>query len=318
MDLNDIVNIDESKIQQKDYKYYWYHPEIDKTKPLHIKILRGKLKEEDAEKVPIQRMINLFPIYLIRQMLSHLIKHNRPELAYNGRDKLKLYNFYTKDSNNEEVEGAMQNMAKLRNTYTKKWKKIFGHTIKHTRATSMQAGRKVGADFQELEAQLGHIANVSKVFNTYYSENQQAVDRTHIYALMEYDIMKVLITIMDMFKDKVQVINNVAVKWISDSVLQHRADPSRLEYIFPLASLSPEEFKEMQDLLRKMKKVKVFNDKTGKNEIKEVRYDNYPDRLKELLSKQKESQKEHISDLFPSREELNNIELVEFDVLHFG
>ena len=38
----------------------------------------------------------------LKKLLEHCIKHNHPQLAYKGKDKLKLFNFYTMDKKTRE------------------------------------------------------------------------------------------------------------------------------------------------------------------------------------------------------------------------
>ena len=288
LNFRDIFNIDENKVMQfeasLDSSFKSYHPEVQGSgEPLHIFIYRGKLKKEDKKKAPITRMINLHPIYEIHKMLKHIVKLTRPEYAYTGRDKLRIFNFYTKDENYNEIPDGIVKKEALRGTYYKKWKHMFGHSITHTRATSMKAGRNVGASFEELEAQLGHVTGVSKVFNTYYSAEQKAVDTNHIYALMDYDVMKILGYLNRKFNQ---------TDFLPKS--KFKVDELAGFYDFPLSLLSAKEYQEMQELLAQQE------DKSSMTETGRIVYHkanplNYPKRLKTLIDKQHKLQYQHLA-----------------------
>lgn len=295
MNYTDMFNIDEKKIMQEDYEWKPYHPEFKEySEPIHIHYFRGKLSDRDRKKAPIIRMINVAPIYLIIEILRYIVKKTRPEYAYNGRDKLRIYNFYTKDEDYNEIPEGVAKKEAIRSTYYKKWKQMFGHSITHTRATSMKAGRNVGASFEELEAQLGHVTGVSKVFNTYYSAEQKAVDTNHIFALMDYDIMKLLRYIHKKF-------NN------TDYLPKTIHTPEELGGIFefPLSLLSAKEYQEMQELLSQQGDTSSFNAETGRIEYEKANPMNYPKRLKTLIDKQHKLQYQHLVGEDISNEALN-------------
>lgn len=284
MNFTDMFNVDEKKIMQEEYTWKPYHPEMKEfNEPLHIFYYRGKLSDRDRKKAPIIRMINLTPIFIIIEMLRHIVKITRPEYAYTGRDKLRIFNFYTKDENYNEIPDGIVKKEALRGTYYKKWKHMFGHSITHTRATSMKAGRNVGASFEELEAQLGHVTGVSKVFNTYYSAEQKAVDTNHIYALMDYDVMKILGYLNRKFNQ---------TDFLPKS--KFKVDELAGFYDFPLSLLSAKEYQEMQELLAQQE------DKSSMTETGRIVYHkanplNYPKRLKTLIDKQHKLQYQHLA-----------------------
>jgi hypothetical protein len=301
MNYTDMFNIDEKKIMQEDYEWKPYHPEVQGYQvPIHIHYFRGKLSDRDRKKAPIIRMINVAPIYLIIEMLRHIVKKTRPEYAYNGRDKLRIYNFYTKDEDYNEIPEGVAKKEAIRSTYYKKWKQMFGHSITHTRATSMKAGRNVGASFEELEAQLGHVTGVSKVFNTYYSAEQKAVDTNHIFALMDYDIMQILRYIHKKF-------NNT--DYLPKSI--HVPEDVGGLYDFPLSLLSAKEYQEMQELMSQQGDTSSFNAETGRIEYEKANPMNYPKRLKSLIDKQHKLQYIHLAgeDTFDEWTEYVNSEL---------
>ena len=297
LNFRDLFNIDESKVMQfeeqasLDSSFKPYHPEVQGSgEPLHIFIYRGKLKKEDRAKAPIIRMINLHPIYEIHKMLKHIVKITRPELAYKGRDKLRIFNFKTRDDNYKEIIEGVKKSDLLRSTYYKKWIKILGYPIKHTRATSMKAGRQAGANFDELEAQLGHVIGVSKVFPTYYSAQQKRVDTNHIFSLMKYDINQILVYTINKFKDKVKGTEY----WIPKSTTKEATEWFLGSgFDLPLSLLSPEEYNEMQDLLQAQEGSST-QDEHGRIVYRKANPDKYPERLKELIDKQLKLQYTHL------------------------
>lgn len=298
LNFRDIINIDENKVMQfgetgyKEQKtYHPYHPEMQNTKdPLHVFIYRGKLSSEDRNKAPIVRMINLHPIWVINKMLRHIVKLTRPEYAYTGRDKLRIFNFYTRDENYNEIQSGIDKSERIRSTYYKKWIQILGYPIKHTRATSMKAGRLAGASFDELEAQLGHVLGVSKTFPTYYSAEQKKVDTNHIFSLMKYDINKVLLYTIRRFKDMV----TKDKYWIEENVrLEVVRNFTGSGFDLPLSLLTPSEYTEMQELLMAQEDTST-QDEYGKVIYHKANPDNYPERLKNLLEKQQKLQFIHL------------------------
>jgi hypothetical protein len=298
LNFRDIFNIDENKVmqfvdpaKQERQTFLPYHPEVQGSgEPLHIFIYRGKLKKEDKKKAPIVRMINLHPIYEIHKMLKHIVKLTRPKYAYNGRDKLRIYNFKTRDDNYKEIKSGIDKSKLIGSTYYKKWIKILGYPITNTRATSMKAGRQAGANFDELEAQLGHVIGVSKVFPTYYSAEQKRVDTNHIFSLMKYDINQILMYTINKFKDKVKGTEY----WIPRSTTKEATDWFLGSgFDLPLSLLSPEEYNEMQDLLQ-AQEGSSFQDEHGKIAYRKANPDKYPKRLKELIDKQHKLQYTHL------------------------
>ena len=302
INYTDIFNIDESKIAEPKYDLKPYHPNVPEyNTPLHIKFIRGKVEDRKGETkvVYIQRMINLYPTYVIMDMLKHIIKKTRPQYAYKGSDRLRIFNFKTRNDKGETTTEGDRLKDLLHSTYLKKWKKTIGNGISDTRATSMRAGKNVGVNFDELEAQLGHVArsgNVSGVFDTYFSPEQKRIDTNHIFSLMDYDVMKLIGYIIK--RVKITGKPDWLPKHIVDTYDEFTATP----FDFPLSLMSAEEFNEMQNLMSRHG-MESYMDELGIVQYRKVPKNRYPERLKELTDKLHKLQYEHL--VGPEEDESN-------------
>lgn len=177
LDAVDIANIDESAIhgfKDGDIITHFYEfgdfigtavPDInDSTKEVveyrnqllqkrHIKgaITRGKTKSK------IYCLVNLFPTLFIRDWLHHIVKITRPDIAYKGNDRLRIFNFKTYDSKGNPIEGSHKILKGYMTTPTKKMKKLFGGKMRAARTTFTQLGKaKLGLDGTQMKFQLNH------------------------------------------------------------------------------------------------------------------------------------------------------------------
>ena len=84
-----------------------YHPEAQFllqyskiTEKIHLKFFRNK------SKIPMTICINLLSILFIKDWLHYLVKINRPEHAYTGSNRLRIYNFKTLTAaSKDDIEG---------------------------------------------------------------------------------------------------------------------------------------------------------------------------------------------------------------------
>mgnify|MGYP003108843174 FL=1 len=222
LDGIDIVNIDEGSIVTKGYKDIdFYHPESTTlNKKLHIEVIRSKEKlKDDKDYIRITRVANLFPTLLIKRLLEHCIKHNHPTLSYKGNDKLKLFNFYTRDKNRNQIQEGYDKWETLRKYYNSIMKKKLGATLQYTRSTTAQLGYDIGVDISLIDANLGHSNDTSRSIKHYLSEDQIKLDTYHIFTMQEFKIMKKLRQIYTTFKDKYQLLNSKEIPFIPKDLM---------------------------------------------------------------------------------------------------
>ena len=134
--------------------------------------------------------INLIPILFIRDWLHYLVKINRPQYAYMGTDRLRIFNFKTLTSKGkDDMEGEAKKKA-IADTYRDKTQRMFGGTLQQTRHTVTAQGQENGLSTSELNAQLGHAAKGS--IRHYMKTHQIPKDVNHIHIIKEFGILKIL------------------------------------------------------------------------------------------------------------------------------
>ena len=177
LDVADIANIDESTVPNYDKKLFThYYPfgdvipsegEISFSNKYHLIKPRKKTANEGGQ---ISCLINLFPTLFIRDWLHYLITLNRPEIAYKGKDRFRLFNIYTADKNGNTITENYNKIKAARTTLSKKCKSMFGGGIQHARHTFASIGRNyLGLSISEADAQLGHV--VDSVAHKHYIDD---------------------------------------------------------------------------------------------------------------------------------------------------
>ena len=303
MDGVDIINVSEDLVSEKQddkkLKVLDYFPFAQSflTKRLHITRERRKVKGSE-----VVTMVNLFPTLLIRDMLHHCIKYTKPQWAYTGDDRLRLFNFYTKNEDGSTNPSGMAKWIDRRNYYNKICRKTIGGTTQLTRKTITRVGQDNNLPVDKLGSQIGH--NIKGSIKYYLSEEQVELDIIQLQVFKDYKILHILKNIIDLYKDRTFLHNNKEVKWIPDSLLDIHMKISKegrthkftlndrritLDTL-ELSNFSYQKEWEYQKLLKDTTEFKVVEEH-GKKVQKRVPVDpkNYPDRLKEL---QKERQQE--------------------------
>jgi len=299
LDGVDIINIDEKKIVEENYNLDYYHPDLNMAFPdkIHIEIRRSKTQEDGYSMV---RLINLFPILYIKRLLEYCIKINHPKLAYKGDDKLKLFNFYTRDEKGKQIPDGVDKWDFQRKYYGKLLKKKIKATIQHTRSTSANASYRSGLDKVSIDANLGH----SKSLKHYLSEWSDKVDTDHIYTLVEYDIMDKINALLRTFANRKEIINNKEIDYIPFELLplryipeideRRKKDRSKLSgnlilTSVPLTRWSREKEMTYQKLLSEVKNgTWMFDEESQKNIKIKLHKTDYPEELKELQKEKDE------------------------------
>ena len=316
LDGIDLINLDESNLAEAPKELDYYHPDIDFAfgKKQHIRVVRSKNKKnDDDDYVVITRLWNLFPIMYLKQLLSHCIQHTRPELAYKGKDRLKVFNFYTRDKDRNQIREGIKTWKAIQHTYSDILSKKLGATLQNTRATSSELAQQTDVSETSIDTFLGHSnsrsKDVSKALKHYLSPSQLKADTEHIFILHEFDLIQKINVLVQMFGERTEVINNKEVSYIPEHLLPMEGDDSmtlaeameglqNLEGIAneprwdnnlmrrPLTQWTKGEEMEFQAYVTKYNKPKVeYNPETKKMEQRFIEDKDFEDRFKELLIK---------------------------------
>jgi len=305
MDGVDLVNLSEDLIAEKqddkDLKVLDYFPlantryEGHLDKRLHIHRSRQKVKGSE-----VVTMCNLFPTLLIRDMLHHCIKLTRPHLAYTGRDKLRLFNFYTKNEDGSNNPNGMAKWKHLRDYYNSVNREKLGSTTQMTRKSITRIGRENNIPVDKLGSQIGH--NVEGSIKHYLSDSQIELDIIQMQVFKDYDLIGILGNLIKLHKDKTLLdANGQEVNWIPNELLDipmkklfDTQKKRKATFVLNDRRITLEtkvlshfgynkEWEYQQLLRREGKEYKVIEE-NGKMVQKEVAIDknNWSDRLKEL------------------------------------
>ena len=288
LDANDIVNLDESMVAIKGDKINnHYHPEAQfldlfskMTEKIHLKFFRKK------SKVPMTICINLIPILFIRDWLHYLVKINRPEHAYTGSDRLRIYNFKTLTAaGKDDMEGEAKKKS-ITDTYRDKTSRMFGGTIQQTRHTVTAQGQENGMTNSELNGQLGHSAKGS--LKHYLKAHQITKDVNHIHIIQEFGMLSILNCLMHKTDTMTELINSAEVRFQGwdRSIFSDTPTRSAIRAIVSeeLTLWSVEDEKRYQTLLSKESKGK-WQIIDGVNTKVEVTAKMFSEELKELIQK---------------------------------
>ena len=295
LDVNDIVNLDESMVAIKGEKINNpYHPEAQflnefskYAEKTHLKFFRKK------SKVPMTICINLMPILFIRDWLHYLVTINRPQYAYNGNDRLRIFNFKTlTPTGKDDMEGEVKKKA-IADTYRQKTQRMFGGTLQQTRHTVTAQGQENGMSNSELDGQLGHSAKGS--LRHYLKTHQIPKDVNHIHIIQEFGILNVLSCLVAKTEQMTELVNSedtpfVFYDWrkmLGFDGKKKGGDAFRTLRMInggKLSHWSAEDEKRMQTLMAKESKGK-WEMVNGVNTKVEVSPELYSDELKELINK---------------------------------
>ena len=283
LDANDIVNLDESMVAVKGDKINnHYHPEAQ------FLDLFSKMTEKirKKSKVPMTICINLIPILFIRDWLHYLVKINRPEHAYTGSDRLRIYNFKTLTAaGKDDMEGEAKKKS-ITDTYRDKTSRMFGGTIQQTRHTVTAQGQENGMTNSELNGQLGHSAKGS--LKHYLKAHQIPKDVNHIHIIQEFGILNILKCLIYKSMPMVEIVNSAEVSfkppWNTD--MDNKQTSLTLNTIGSgvLTLWSVEDEKRYQTLLSKESKGR-WEILDGVNTKVEVTSEMFSTELKELIEK---------------------------------
>jgi len=187
LDGTDIVNISEKNVQGS-FKMPYY-PDWDSDgcfincgeKAYYLK-RRGKTRKF------YRILLNLYPTYYLHRLIKQLVSETHPEYSYKGKDKLRIFNFLTKDEKGNPLDEGVKKWIAFRDTISKKQKRLLGEGIKTTRHTFTNLSKnELTLTDSEQQDLLQHSTD-GKALSHYQSEQQITTDLNHIFALQEYEI----------------------------------------------------------------------------------------------------------------------------------
>ena len=187
LDGNDIVSISEKNVEGS-FKIPYY-PDWDSDecfincgeKAYYLK-RRGKTRKF------YRILLNLYPTYYLHRLIKQLVSETHPEYSYKGKDKLRIFNFLTKDEKGNPLDEGVKKWIAFRDTISKKQKKLVGEGIKTTRHTFTNLTKnELTLTDSEQQDLLQHSTD-GKALSHYQSEQQITTDLNHMFALQEYEI----------------------------------------------------------------------------------------------------------------------------------
>jgi len=187
---NDICNLSEDYLKGDYSRPYYPDYAIDSdyystlSEKAHIHMRRGK-KVNQRE---LTILVNTFPSYFLHQALKQLIIEEYPQHAYTGTDKLRLFNFTTKDKDYIDIPASKHKWSILRDTISKKTQKLIGEGLHNTRHTFTSSGNSYSrlTDSEQREM-IGQKAKGA--LNHYQSELQIKTDLNHMHIMDDFQIV---------------------------------------------------------------------------------------------------------------------------------
>ena len=278
LDGTDIVNISEKNVEGS-FKIPFY-PDWDSDecfincgeKAYYLK-RRGKTRKF------YRILLNLYPTYYLHRLIKQLISETHPEYSHRGKDKLRIFNFLTKDDKGNTIPEGKAKWIAIRDTISKKQKKLVGEGIKTTRHTFTNLTKnELTLTDSEQQDLLQHSTD-GKALSHYQSEQQITTDLNHMFALQEYEIAST-VNLLFQFGDA-QGYHSFKINEGAKTLLSRDK----------LTTFTQEEEREYQKLLRNFtsKPIPKINTDTGLIEFIEPEK---PMRLEELETKRKSDYRE--------------------------
>ena len=136
-------------------------------------------------------LLNLLPTYLLHQSLKQLIKEEYPQYSYKGKDKLRLFNFTTKDKNYQEDKDGKSKWTLIKDTISPKTSRILGEGINNARHTFTSTAESLGTiSDDDQRKMLGQKAKGA--LSHYQSPAQMRIDLNHIQTLDDMKILSIV------------------------------------------------------------------------------------------------------------------------------
>ena len=217
-------------------------------------------------------LLNLYPTYYLHRLIKQLVSETHPEYSYKGKDKLRIFNFLTKDEKGNPIDEGLVKWIAFRDTISKKQKRLVGEGIKTTRHTFTNLSKnELTLTDSEQQDLLQHSTD-GKALSHYQSEQQITTDLNHMFALQEYEIASTVNLLLQF--GEAQGYHSFEINTGAKTLLSRDK----------LTTFTQEEEREYQKLLRNFssKPIPKINTDTGRIEFTEPEK---PKRLKELETK---------------------------------
>ena len=187
LDGVDIVNISEKNVEGSFKLPYYPDWESDECfincgeKAYYLK-RRGKTRKF------YRILLNLYPTYYLHRLIKQLVSETHPYYKYEGKDKLRIFNFLTKDEKGNPIQVGKDKWIAFRDTISKKQVRMLGQGMKTTRHTFTNLTKnELTLTDSEQQDLLQHSTD-GKALAHYQSEQQISTDLNHMFALQEYEI----------------------------------------------------------------------------------------------------------------------------------
>mgnify|MGYP005989757093 CR=1 FL=1 len=208
LDFVDIANLDENAIyNHKDEQISHYYDFGDFVESDNSKILtqkwhiKGDIKRSKSE-MEISSLVNLFPTLFIRDWLVWVMQITSPELVYKGNDRLRIFNFKTRDENFKRIPESYRKLKSYYTSPSKKMKELFGVSMQLARHSYTQIGKQyLGLTGDQMDMQLNH--SVKGSLDTYQrGENAQEIrDVRHSQMINLLGVNRILFLLFEKIKD---------------------------------------------------------------------------------------------------------------------
>ena len=294
LDGTDICNISEDKVIEDTDGVFDYLPELDNPKKkrfshkVHVGLSRGK------SEVDFIIQVNLFPTLLIRDWLHYVVKLAHPNDTYEGKDRLRIFNFQTRKANGQEDTNGLLRWVEKRKSYSQEMRDRFDTTTQDTRKTITKTADKLGITRDKINVLLNH--QIQSTLKYYLQFNQVERDIYQIHILQDFGINHIVRNSLEIFRDKIQNVDNRMMPFIpkdlflSEWVIQNRkvGIDVRTEGLETdvLTHFSIQDELLYQTLMAEVKEG-VIVPVDGVNVQKELLPSEYPERLNNLIKKRK-------------------------------
>lgn len=292
LDGQDIVNISEKHIKGDfDYNKHYYpdallHKDLNDQNKKAWYIKRRK-KSNTGQII----LINIFPTLLIHRLLKQAIKETHPQYSYKGQDKMRIFNFLTKDEDDKRNVKGFKKWCLLSDTLYKNYSKLFNGNLKRVRHTFVQtAVDELGTSYDKANELLGHKIK-KQALKFYLSESQLNTDIYHIHTIQEFDILRLLKTLIDYADHKEYVKREKHTGGLIDTLNEeHNSSVYRYNewLMFDVGLLTTWELDKEMKLQKLMRKIETRPKVKFENGVVSINDDmDYSDDLKKLI-KEKE------------------------------
>ena len=274
LDGTDIVNISEKNVEG-NFKLPYYPDWDTDTCFLNCGEKAYYLKRRGKTRKYYRILLNLYPTYYLHRLIKQLVSETHPEYSYKGKDKLRIFNFLTKDEKGNPIEEGVNKWIAFRDTISKKQKRLLGEGLKTTRHTFTDITKnELTLTDSEQQDLLQHSTD-GNALSHYQSEKQTTTDLNHMFALQEYEIAST-VNLLLQFGDA-NGYHSFKINTGAKTLLSRDK----------LTTFTQEEEREYQKLLRNIssKPIRKLNTDTGLIEFTEPEK---PKRLKELEKKRSE------------------------------